>query len=339
MDDLAHIDLFSGIGGFSLAAESARFKTILFCEIDEFCQKVLKERFWGIVANSIDNGHSGGYSETRGKVGQGQQGRMFQSEGENRIIPIIPDIRNIDGTKFSGATLLTGGFPCQPFSQAGQRRGKDDDRHLWPEMLRVISEAKPTWVVGENVAGIKSMEVEDSSLDLDTEDDNEKGGFSRYTIILDEICSQLENIGYEVQPVIIPACAKNAPHRRDRVWIIANSTTPGLPQSQKSQLRESLFDVERDDRTNRYPNGINVQGTGKEQDSQESFGLYGGENYTWEENWLEVAARFCRVDDGLPSWVYSDRVKRLKALGNAIVPQVAYEIIKGIYRIENDNQT
>ena len=272
-DRLAHIDLFSGIGGFSLAAGWAGFETVVFCEKDEFCQKVLKKH-WPTV-------------------------------------PIIPDIRDFDGTQWRGATLLTGGFPCQPFSVAGQRRGKDDDRHLWPEMLRVIKEARPRWVLAENVAGIVRME-------------------------LDQVLADLEGADYTTGTTIIPACAKNAPHRRDRVWIIAydgisqpmelsrgkqkrrdgtrnggqgdapDPTTQGLSESQEGKFRESLFDVERDD---------------------------------WQIPWLEVAARFCRVDDGLPSWVHSDRTKRLKALGNAIVPQVAYEIIKGIYRIENDKTT
>ena len=310
VNDFTHIDLFSGIGGFSLASQWVGFKTILFCEIDEFCQKVLKKH-WPQVPN-------------------------------------IPDIRDIDGTQFRGATLLTGGFPCQPFSHAGQRRGKEDDRHLWPEMLRVISGARPTWIIGENVAGIRSMEIEDGSIDLDTEDDDEKGGFSRYTIILDEICSQLENIGYEVQPVIIPACAKNAPHRRDRVWIIANSKGSRCERGRSVKMGERgkmANGTEREDSIN--PNSIGTRrarGKFREVDrynrgeevclSRDRISQTG-----WERNWLEVAARFCRVDDGLPSWVYSDRVKRLKALGNAIVPQIAYEIIKCIYRIENDNQT
>ena len=169
MDEFTHIDLFSGIGGFTLAAQACGFKTVLFCEIDDFCQKVLNKH-WPEV-------------------------------------PIIPDIRDIDGTKWRGATLLTGGFPCQPFSQAGQQRGKEDDRFIWPEMLRVISKARPTWVIGENVTGIRSMEVGEGIADMDSEDDDEKEGFARYTVVLDEICSQLEDIGYEVQPIIIPAFA------------------------------------------------------------------------------------------------------------------------------------
>ena len=251
-------------------------------------------------------------------------------------------------SKFRGATLLTGGFPCQPFSQAGQRRGKDDDRHLWPEMLRVISEAKPTWVVGENVAGIRSMVIEDGSIDLDTEDDVEAGDFSRYTIILDEICSQLENIGYEVQPVIIPACAKNAPHRRDRVWIIAHSERSGWGAG-VNRISERTDGTDRKDgkalkqnreRQESWVGSPSIDVTDpKISKCKQSGRTWGGgdrlTNDSWQIPWLEVATTFCRVDDGLPSWVYSDRVKRLKALGNAIVPQIAKEIIKCIYQIES----
>ncbi len=288
MDELTHLDLFSGIGGFSLAAEACGFRTILFCEIDEFCQRVLKKH----------------WPKT----------------------PIIPDIRDINGTEWRGATLLTGGFPCQPFSIAGQRRGKEDDCYLWPEMLRVIKETRPRWVVGENVAGIVRME-------------------------LDQVLTDLENTGYSTQAIIIPACAKNAPHRRDRVWIIANAINNeyrgrGEQTREKNRVQEinrpSIYSRRIGRTSQDDSNSIGTRGArGK---LRETYRCNRGEdillsrskiNQTgWEENWLEVAASFCRVDDGLPSWIHSDRVKRLKALGNAIVPQVAKEIIKCIYQIE-----
>lgn len=160
-----HIDLFSGIGGFALAAHWAGFATEVFCEQDEFCQKVLS-RHWPAV-------------------------------------PIVSDIRKFDGRAYAGADLLTGGFPCQPFSCAGKQRGDQDDRFLWPEMLRVIREAKPAWIVGENVAGIISM-------------------------ALDGVLSDLENEGYATQAFVLPACAVNAPHKRDRVWIVAHAKVEGL---------------------------------------------------------------------------------------------------------------
>ena len=296
MDEYTHIDLFSGIGGFSLAAESVGFKTILFCEIDEFCQKVLKKHW--------------------------------------PKIPIIKDIRDLDGTKFRGSTLITGGFPCQPFSVAGQRRGKNDDRHLWPEMLRVIKEARPRWICGENVTGIVRME-------------------------LDQVLVDLENTGYSTQAIVIPACSKNAPHRRGRVWIIANSIDNNNRRGPQSDRKENKApEVYREEHIqSRMPSGANnnapdSNSEGLQGDAQEQFiGLSSearssqgsesrgadAENKQWKKNWLEVAARFCRMDDGLPSWIHSDRAKRLKALGNAIVPQVAREIIGCIYKIEEKN--
>jgi len=172
MTDYKHIDLFSGIGGFSLAARWAGFETVQFVEIDPFCRKVLNKNFPGV--------------------------------------PIHDDIKTYKHSGASRPFLLTGGFPCQPFSCAGKRRGAEDDRALWPEMLRVISEARPTWVIGENVGGFISMGLDDCISDLEAE-------------------------GYTVQPFVIPACAVNAPHRRDRVWIVA--LTPSTVQIEPSEDR------------------------------------------------------------------------------------------------------
>jgi DNA (cytosine-5)-methyltransferase 1 len=151
-----HVDLFSGIGGFALAARWAGFRTIAFCEIDKYCQRVLRQHF---------------------------------------NAPICSDIFAFDGTAYRGCDLITGGFPCQPFSVAGKRRGAADDRAIWPEMLRVINEARPAWVLGENVPGIITME-------------------------LDNVLSDLEGIGYACRSFVIPACAVDAKHRRDRLWIV-----------------------------------------------------------------------------------------------------------------------
>ena len=158
------LDLFSGIGGFSYAAEKliGGYETVAFCEMDEFCQKVLKKH-WPQV-------------------------------------PIFNDVRTIDATRLGRIDIVTGGYPCQPFSQAGRRQGEEDERHLWPEMLRIIKSCQPRYVLAENVAG-------------------------HVTMGLDQVLTDLEDQGYTTRPIIVPACAKNAPHRRDRVWIIGQLTT------------------------------------------------------------------------------------------------------------------
>jgi len=158
------LDLFSGIGGFSYAAEKliGGYETVAFCEMDDFCQKVLKKH-WPQV-------------------------------------PIFDDVRTLDASRLGRIDIVTGGYPCQPFSQAGRRQGEEDERHLWPEMLRIIKSCQPRYVLAENVAG-------------------------HVTMGLDQVLTDLEDQGYTTRPIIVPACAKNAPHRRDRVWIIGQLTT------------------------------------------------------------------------------------------------------------------
>ena len=337
--ELTHIDLFSGIGGFSLAGEWAGFRTVVFCEKEPFCQEVLKEKFGAFIA---DSEHTW---ELQSKRGKQKQWRRIGN------ISLIPDIRDFDGTKWRGATLLTGGFPCQPFSHVGKRKGKKDDRYLWPQMFRIIKEAKPRWILAENVTGIVKL-------------------------ALGQVLSDLESIGYdfprdhEGTPIvpIIPACGLNAPHRRYRVWVIANSTSNGGQElfrnmgeakRQESQTghkssKESLNpDSHAPDSQGRMPGQQTEQERGQDSGRGNSYApdsdSRGNRRYesegikkgsitcsSWQEDWYEVAARFCRVDDGLPSWIHSDRVKRLKALGNAIVPQIAYEIMKSIAWIENE---
>jgi DNA (cytosine-5)-methyltransferase 1 len=153
------LSLFSGIGGIDLAAELAGIETVAFCEINEYCQKVLKKQ-WPDV-------------------------------------PIYSDIRDLRGEQIGTVDIVAGGFPCQPYSIAGKRQGKNDDRHLWPELFRIISELRPSWVVGENVGNFVNMELENALLDL-------------------------ESIGYTTQAFIIPACSIEAKHERERVFIIAN---------------------------------------------------------------------------------------------------------------------
>ena len=425
-DKPTHIDLFAGIGGFSLAAEWAGFETIVFCEKDEFCQKVLAERFGGklclkklsvelsdtngdtevsiptsgspIVSDVVHGKNNVGAIEDTRRTLRKRAKESSICHPQTRITPLFsqrpigtsrpllfPDIRDFDGTQWRGATLLTGGFPCQPFSVAGQRRGKDDDRHLWPEMLRVIKEARPRWVLAENVSGIVRME-------------------------LDQVLTDLEGAGYTTGTAIIPACAKNAPHRRDRVWIIAydgisqpmelsrgkqkrrdgtrnggqgdapdsrhirqegaRKQTEGIAEhndgndasdSESGQSRQSSKqeggqnssrgnkDVRDSDRGQfswtsdrpfpERPDADSIRSIKDAPDSEISKCKQPGRTWTggnrpsnesWQIPWIEVATRFCRVDDGV-----SNRVHSLKALGNAIVPAIAYEIIRCIRSIND----
>jgi DNA (cytosine-5)-methyltransferase 1 len=169
---MTHGSLFSGIGGFDLAAEWCGWENVFHCEWNPFGQKVLKHHF----PNSIS----------------------------------YNDITKTDFTIHRGAIdIISGGFPCQPYSSAGKRLGKEDERHLWPEMLRAIREIQPSWVVGENVRGLT----------------NWNGG-----LVFDEVQTELEAEGYEVLPFLLPACAVNAPHRRDRIWFIAYSNLYGQQQ-------------------------------------------------------------------------------------------------------------
>jgi len=182
---MKHGSLFSGIGGFDLAAEWMGWENIFHCEWNSFGQKVLKYHF----PNSIS----------------------------------YEDITKTDFTIHRGRIdILTGGFPCQPYSMAGKRLGKEDERHLWPEMLRAIREIRPRWVVGENVLGLV----------------NWSGG-----LVFHEVQADLEAEGYEVQPYVLPACAVNAPHRRDRVWFVAKNTKRdgfvfGEPNQEGAEIRQ-----------------------------------------------------------------------------------------------------
>lgn len=187
-----HASLFSGIGGAEVAASMMGWQNLFHCEIQEFPRKVLD--YWFPNSESYE------------------------------------DITKTDFTKWHGKVdVLTRGFPCQPFSLAGRRKGADDNRYLWPQMLRAIRQIHPTWVVGENVNGIKTM-VESCQVtqmgrsDYLFEENHLYREESRFT--LDKICADLEAEGYSVQPIVIPACAIGAPHRRDRVWIIAHRSDP-----------------------------------------------------------------------------------------------------------------
>ena len=164
------LDLFSGIGGFSLGLERAGMQTVAFCEIEDYPRRVLAKH-WPEV-------------------------------------PIYDDVRTLTADRLAadgvaGIDVICGGYPCQPFSLAGKRAGAEDDRHLWPEMFRLLQETRPTWFIGENVAGHISMG-------------------------LDQVLSDLEDEGYEAQPFVIPACAVGGGHQRYRLWIVANTNSERL---------------------------------------------------------------------------------------------------------------
>ena len=325
-DELTHISLFAGIGGDTLAAQWAGFKTILFVENDKFCQKVLKKHWPDVsligdirdvtretIANAQSE-HSYGFKDNPQDSQRSQEiSELGNSSGQTND-------RERRTDTVSPITLITGGFPCQPVSVAGKQRGKEDDRWLWPEMLRVIKEVRPKWVVAENVAGLIRMGI-------------------------DDCISDLENIGYTTEPYLIPACAVNAPHRRNRVFIVGyakhsgsryrlsvnqirqtdDQGRKGFSQPKPCQRSQDVADTSRDrlERTvqagnSRYQAGAIIKGC------EATRG-------TCQNGWSQWAVEpdVGRVAYGIPS-----RVDRLKALGNAIVPQQIYPILKAIADLE-----
>ena len=164
-----HLDLFSGIGGFSLALEKVGFKTIAFCENDPYCRLFFKKHWKGVTIHN--------------------------------------DIKKLEAKDIKEPIdILTGGFPCQPYSVAGKQKGTDDNRYLWPDMFRIIKEVKPTFVIAENVRGI--INIQDG-------------------MVFETVCSDLESEGFEVQSFVIPFAGVNAPHKRERVWIVGYSKHNG----------------------------------------------------------------------------------------------------------------
>lgn len=277
------LDLFSGIGGFSLAAHWVGWETAAFVEWEKYPQKVLAKNFSGVpIYSDIKDFH---YEQEKEKIG-----------------PI---------------DIVTGGFPCQPFSTAGNRKGTNDDRYLWPEMLRVIREAKPTWVVGENVAGLLTM---DSGT------------------VFEEICTSLEDEGYTVESFVLPAISVGAPHRRDRVWILGKNTKRDGCQHNGHKERSKVWQ-KRDAGTRNGIRFYSKQASGNAEREGLQRQKRNREHQQWQQHWYAVAARLCRMDDGIPSWVDRHRTNRLKALGNSIVPQVAYEIFKEIKEHDSKRST
>lgn len=261
------LDLFSGIGGFSLGLERAGFKTIGFCEIEPYARAVLAKH-WPTV-------------------------------------PCHGDITQLDGSQYAGTIdVVCGGYPCQPFSVAGKQKGANDPRHLWPEMLRVIQSVRPRWVIAENVAGHIRL------------------GF-------DEVAASLEAENFTVWPFLVPACAVDAPHRRERLWIVANRQCEGLERhtwngasstgrkEQDGPISQSSLRSNVADASCSLPYGCGSAGETR----RAEFANCG----QWE-----TEPSICRVVDGLPN-----RSHRLRALGNSIVPQIAQIIGQAIMEYEN----
>jgi len=342
----SHLGLFEGIGGFSLAAHWMGWETKAWCEWNEFGQKVIRHHF-------------------------------PNAEG-------FGDITKTDFTKYANTIdILTGGFPCQPYSLAGKRKGKEDERHLWPEMLRAIREIQPTYVVGENVFGLI----------------NWNGG-----LVFNEVQTDLEAEGYEVFPFVLPACAKDAPHRRDRVWFVAHASnkrcnnrsdnrqercvqgnerpaTEDKPEWNGRKRRAGSFGSNATNRTNTRAESMrserenaihesfiatNTEGSSFERELQQrqeqgefrrcnckttsnansrrqpsqehretqpEWASKNGIPGDWEN--FPTESPICSGNDGIsdrldgitfPKW----RNESIKAFGNAIVPQVAFEIFKAI---------
>jgi DNA (cytosine-5)-methyltransferase 1 len=284
---MRHGSLFSGIGGFDLAAEWMGWENVFHCEWMEFPRKVL-DYYWPNADSHID-------------------------------------ICKTDFKKYANTIdILTGGFPCQPFSTAGKRKGADDERYLWHEMLRAINEIKPKFVIAENVYGITNID----------------GG-----LVFEQVCLDLEACGYEVQPYIIPACAKNAPHRRDRVWFVATDTNSRGTQTRQvgkvlgqsdteRQAAGFIYDVIQKNATNTESRRTGrLQNEKEKTRSSKSNELFGSKHSI--SNWSNFPTQspICGGDDGISTKLdgitFSKwRNESIKAYGNAIVPQVAYELFK-----------
>lgn len=290
---MTHASLFSGIGGFDLAAEWIGWDNIFHCEWNPFGQKVLAHHF-------------------------------PNSKSYN-------DITKTDFSIHAGQIdVLTGGFPCQPYSSAGKRLGKADERHLFPHMLRCIKEVKPRWVIGENVRGLV----------------NWNGG-----LVFHEVQDDLEREGYEVQSFLIPAASINAPHQRYRIWFVAYCKDFGCKSTKTSNKWQEHIQNDRNGiRTASKPNGEiwNVANSNTSRLYQQHFASKSIEKNEFSRSSFErrdfasfpTKSPICGGDDGIPreldSITFSKwRNQSIKAYGNAIVPQVAFEIFKAIQSFED----
>ena len=338
MEKYNHLDLFSGIGGFSLGLErTGFFQTVAFCEVDTFCKQILNKHWKGV--------------------------------------PVYDDIKKLKGNEIEKEhgkiNILTGGFPCQPYSVAGKQKGTDDDRYLWPEMFRIIRETKPEFIIAENVKGL--INIQDG-------------------MVFETVCSNLESEGYEVQAFNIPAAGVGAPHKRERVWIVGysehngslttkisrsfNSTsnnnkerekqaseltrTSGsehheiMENSRRTLRQRSKFGTENEDeirkedayqseRSSEARENVVADSSSEQSNSehhreeqgevskQEQIKSRGSDSWTLREaNWISEP-NVGRVAHGIP-----ERSHRLKALGNAIVPKIVEQLAKAIIKAKHD---
>ena len=248
--------------------------------------------------------------------------------------------------------VLTGGFPCQPFSVAGQRKGAEDDRYLWPEMLRVIRETRPLWVIGENVAGITNMVQPGSETDVETKSDQDEENYKETILeqeyIINTICDDLEREGYSVQPIIVPACGVGAPHRRDRVWFITHSNgSRGLQFGERRDIRDKeQYDQDKEPERHEQPSRFGGSGEAyviSDSDNERLSTIGITDRVSSAERWKDFPTQppVCRGNDGLPFNVdnltipYGKWIKEsIKTYGNAIVPQIAMKIFEIINKIE-----
>ena len=289
---LRHLDLFSGLGGFSLGLEATGgFETVAFCDIEKFSRKVLKKH-WPNVKQ---------YKDIKELT--------YEQIKEDTLAPI---------------DIVTGGYPCQPFSIAGSQRGEKDKRHLWPDMFRIVKECKPTWVIGENVSG-------------------------HIKLGLDTVLQDLESEGYSVRAFSISASSIGANHQRERVWIVAHSNLENTRQH--GRRIESTWDTESlgsrtseetewssdSNKINGSSEGASLMGESSDTNSQ---GLQGRrseqqlrkdetERPTSWDSWWGVEPNVGRVANDIPH-----RVDRLKGLGNSLVPAIPYAIGRAILEEE-----
>ena len=302
------LDLFSGIGGFSLGAEANGIPTVAFVEKDPFCQKVLRKH----------------WSNT----------------------PIISDIRTVKGEDYEtdGVTIVSGGFPCQPFSQAGKRKGTDDDRYLWDETLRVVTETKPRWFIGENVDGL--VNIQDG-------------------MVLRQVQDDLEKEGFQVQCLVVPASGIGAWHQRKRVWIIGENVSNtigelsdgcgGTTRHSESELKGMVSDEAKNwnkvwGKTKRCDqqtgsrgdvsnsNGEGLQGHGVQANMEVEEGQVSSVSSPQEQyTWWQTESKLRGVPHGISYELDKDRANRIKALGNSIVPQIAYQLFKSIVTVTKED--